>query len=241
MLWAVPFEKLEFKKRSARIADAILNAIRQGQYKASDRLPSERVLAEQMGVSRPSIREAISALELVGVLESRVGDGTYVLEADFLKRGNVVADLLERSESPFEVLDARRILESNVAWFAAERATEADVTILQRALAKMEQAINAANFEVYLQSNIELHMGLVQSLHNDYVAQELLPLIETMSNQLSGQMRRKFYEEDAGQQILMIHQSIVKAIADRDSKTARETMLEHFESVELHLGAADTG
>jgi GntR family transcriptional repressor for pyruvate dehydrogenase complex len=75
------FEKVtqaRFKKKSSFIADQILRMINSGRYNAGSKLPSERVITEQMGVSRPSLREAISALQIVGVLESRPGDGTYV-------------------------------------------------------------------------------------------------------------------------------------------------------------------
>ncbi|EKD34792.1 MAG: hypothetical protein ACD_75C02183G0001, partial [uncultured bacterium] len=75
------FEKLiqtRYKKKSSFIADQILRMINSGLYKAGSRLPSERTITEQMGVSRPSLREAISALQIVGILESRPGDGTYV-------------------------------------------------------------------------------------------------------------------------------------------------------------------
>ncbi|MBU0652918.1 MAG: GntR family transcriptional regulator [Proteobacteria bacterium] len=75
------FEKViqtKFKKKSSFIADQILRMINSGGYTAGSKLPSERIITEQMGVSRPSLREAISALQIVGILESRPGDGTYV-------------------------------------------------------------------------------------------------------------------------------------------------------------------
>ena len=77
------FQKLhqvQYQKRSSIIAEAIVQRIRHGELSAGMKLPSERVIAEQLGVSRPSVREAISALQIVGVLESHPGDGTYVCE-----------------------------------------------------------------------------------------------------------------------------------------------------------------
>ena len=75
------FQKLpqpQYRKRSSIIADFIVDQIRGNEYHAGMKLPSERTIAEQMGVSRPSVREAISALQIVGILDSRPGDGTYV-------------------------------------------------------------------------------------------------------------------------------------------------------------------
>ena len=77
------FEKVaqtRFKSKGAIIAEQILEQIKSGEYQAGSKLPPERVIAEQMGVSRPSVREAVSALHIVGVLESRPGDGTYISE-----------------------------------------------------------------------------------------------------------------------------------------------------------------
>ncbi|MDR7465382.1 MAG: GntR family transcriptional regulator, partial [Armatimonadota bacterium] len=77
----MPFQRILTKKKSTHVAEQILQAIMSGQYRVGDRLPPERVLAEEMGVSRPSVREALSALQIVGVVASRVGDGTYVRSA----------------------------------------------------------------------------------------------------------------------------------------------------------------
>jgi DNA-binding FadR family transcriptional regulator len=79
------FDKLptyRFQKRSSIIAEQIVNKIRSGEYPQGSRLPPERAIAEQMGVGRPSVREAISALQIAGLLESRPGDGTYVQQSN---------------------------------------------------------------------------------------------------------------------------------------------------------------
>jgi len=120
------FKKLESKKRNVQIAEQIIASIQDSTYKPSERLPSEREIAEQMNVSRPSVREALCALEMVGLLESRVGDGTYVRSTDPTSTRAQALAILEMSESPFDVLDARRILEATVAAIAAQRAEEAE-------------------------------------------------------------------------------------------------------------------
>src|SRR4030042_2752670 len=108
----MPCEKLSqtrFKKKSSFIADQILGMINAGRYKVGSKLPSERTITEQMGVSRPSLREAISALQIVGILESRPGDGTYVSNPvpteDLMRRAVAV---LEECDSPFENMQARK-------------------------------------------------------------------------------------------------------------------------------------
>src|SRR4030042_4632456 len=109
------FEKLtqtRFKKKSSFIADQILRLIHSGRYKVGTKLPSERIITEQMGVSRPSLREAISALQIVGILETRPGDGTYVcahVATD--ERMRQALTVLQECDSPFENMQARKALE----------------------------------------------------------------------------------------------------------------------------------
>jgi len=113
------FEKLtqtRFKKKSSFIADQILRLINSGRYKVGTKLPSERIITEQMGVSRPSLREAISALQIVGILETRPGDGTYVsapaATEDLMRQALTV---LEEHDSPFENMQARKAMEIGAA------------------------------------------------------------------------------------------------------------------------------
>ncbi|MBI3998745.1 MAG: FadR family transcriptional regulator, partial [Armatimonadetes bacterium] len=87
------FQRIATKRKSALVAEQLIEAIRSNVYRVGSRLPPERVIAEQMGVSRPSVREALSALQLAGVLESRPGDGTYVVELP--DRREAVVSLLE--------------------------------------------------------------------------------------------------------------------------------------------------
>ncbi len=117
------FEKVtqaRFKKKSSFIADQILLMINSGRYKAGSKLPSERIITEQMGVSRPSLREAISALQIVGILESRPGDGTYVCgpaaTEDLVRQA---LDVLEECDSPYENMQARKALEIGAAQLEA--------------------------------------------------------------------------------------------------------------------------
>jgi GntR family transcriptional repressor for pyruvate dehydrogenase complex len=96
------FDRLEVKNRSTQVAEVILQALRDGRYKPGDRLPSEREMAHQLGVSRPSVREAVAALQMVGVLRSRAGDGTYVGQASPLANQSRISELLRTGSSPCE-------------------------------------------------------------------------------------------------------------------------------------------
>jgi GntR family transcriptional repressor for pyruvate dehydrogenase complex len=108
----MPFEKVKTKRKHLFVAEQILSAIKQGLYEPNTKLPPERVLAEKMGVSRNSVREALSALQVLNIIESRAGDGTYVKK--LVKDINIesqILPILEKSESPFRIFEARSVLE----------------------------------------------------------------------------------------------------------------------------------
>ncbi|MBW6487423.1 MAG: GntR family transcriptional regulator, partial [Syntrophobacterales bacterium] len=148
------FEKIApagFKKKSSFIADQLLCMINAGAYAPGERLPSERAITEQMGVSRPSLREAISALQIVGILESRPGDGTYVCfpsATEDLKRQ--VLTVLEESDSPYENMQARKALEIGAVQLTIKVATDADLLAIQKAWEEKCERGRRGDLEEYL-------------------------------------------------------------------------------------------
>src|SRR6476646_9185692 len=126
----------------------IKELISSGEFTAGARLPTERELTQRFGISRSSLREAVRALALVGVLESRVGDGTYVttLEPDLLLTGIAFVGDLARAESLLEIHDVRRILEPEATRRAASRLVDEDFERLQECLHRMETADSVPAF-----------------------------------------------------------------------------------------------
>lgn len=234
------FDRLEVKNRSTQVAEVILQALRDGRYKPGDRLPSEREMAHQLGVSRPSVREAVAALQMVGVLRSRAGDGTYVGQASPLANQSRISELLRTGSSPSEVLDARQILETSAAMFAAERATPSDVAELKNAFQQLEEAIEATNFEAVVQANMLLHAAVVKATHNPIVAEVLTPLVSLMGDTLSKYMRQQLLTHERGdKELLAVHRKMVDAISTKKPTAAWKAMREHFQSVAQGLGFLD--
>lgn len=148
---SVTFRQVEERKRlSAYVAEQVLNAIQNGVYAPGDRLPPERALAEQMSVSRNSVREALSALELSNILEARVGSGTYVkhsptVGADFdgaLQRADIGYDLME-------IWEAHRELDIAIVGLAADRATSRDYEALTDISRHLESAATAGDVQEF--------------------------------------------------------------------------------------------
>src|SRR5512141_848960 len=118
----MPLQAVESRRLYRQIADQIAALIEKGEYGAGERLPPERDLAKQLGVSRPSVREALIALEVEGYVEVRVGSGVYVLGAPPERGSPLAAD-----SGPFELIRARWIIEAECAALAAKNATRAQM------------------------------------------------------------------------------------------------------------------
>src|SRR4051812_11590393 len=126
----MPLQAVDNRRLYRQIADQIAALIEKGEYGKGERLPPERDLARQLGVSRPSVREALIALEVEGYVEVRVGSGVYVLGA----RPAGVAEALPADSGPFELIKARWLIEAECAALAAKHATKAQVRAMEEAL-----------------------------------------------------------------------------------------------------------
>jgi len=231
----VPFQKIETKKKSVYAAEQILEAIQKGVYAVGDKLPPERVLAEKMGVSRPLVREALSALQLVGLLESKAGDGTYVLKP---AKGTKIRalTLLERSESLSEALEARKALERSIVELAVEKLTPAKLAHIENALEHMRQAADEKDFDEFNQANWEFHSAIVKAAENSLIERALEPLLNIMKKQLPREIRRRFYlAKGEFFETFELHRHIFEAIKSKDKQMASKAMDEHFNALENSL------
>src|ERR1044071_4340858 len=119
----MPFQSIEPRRLYRQIADQIRGLIRSGEFPAGSRLPPERDLAKQLGVSRPSVREALIALEVEGLVEVRIGSGIYVQPGH-----GAAGDAAEAQAGPFELLRARYVIESECAALAAKSAKDSQIS-----------------------------------------------------------------------------------------------------------------
>src|SRR5258706_6224899 len=129
----MPLQAVDTRRLYRQIADQITALIERGEYATGQRLPPERDLAKQLGVSRPSVREALIALEVEGYVEVRVGSGVYVLG----KRPKARRATLPADSGPFELIKARALIESECAALAAKSASRSQVRAMEQALDDM--------------------------------------------------------------------------------------------------------
>lgn len=224
------FERVRPRKVSAVAAEQIVAAIQKGDYPVGSRLPSEFELAEQMGVSRPSIREALSALQAMALIESRPGSGNYVLRAPSpLDERNAVG-LIESEAGCLEVMEAREALEPAVASLAATKAHKPNLARLKSALQRMRKFAAQNDFEEYFEADKDFHLALADAAGNPLVTSALGPLIGTMDHKVYREFTRHYYLKNVSdlQHVVDLHSEILSAVEREDGETARSRMIEHW-------------
>jgi GntR family transcriptional repressor for pyruvate dehydrogenase complex len=225
------FKKVRPRKVSAIAAEQIVDAIQRGDYPISSKLPSEFELAEQMGVSRPSIREALSALQAMSIIESRPGSGNYILRKPSSSEESATVHLIESETGCLEVMEARGVLEPPIAALVAEKASDEIVERLRRLIKEMRVHAADDEFEAYLDADKEFHIALSQASGNALIAAALAPLLVTMDQRVYREFTRHYYlrNVDDLQHVVDLHDEILGAIEAHDQQTAFEKTVEHWE------------
>jgi DNA-binding FadR family transcriptional regulator len=219
-----PHDAIATEPRLYRVVSGRIEAlIREENIKPGERLPAERDLATKLGVSRTSLREALIALELGGVVEVRGGSGVYVSEQAAQKSARPAA-----GPGPFEVLAARRMVEVEVAALAAKNATPAAVDAILVAVEQMEQ--NQDNRGENESADRDFHLAIARAAGNS----ALVGVIEYLWNQrgtLWHKLTEHFQTEELRQLTLLDHRAILAAIASHDVAGARGAMRAHLDRV----------
>lgn len=214
-----------------RAIERITAMIREGELEPGERLPTERELAARLGISRSSMREAIRALTVLGVVEARHGSGIYVtrLEAgDLLETFGVVAGL-SRGPSLVELLEVRRVLESTATALAAARITPERLAEVGRHLAAMDATDDP---EEILAHDLAFHREIAAAAGNETMA----AILEGLSSRtFRARVRRGHQEEGAFARTRREHAAIHRALAARDPEAARAAAAAHVGAVEEWL------
>jgi GntR family transcriptional repressor for pyruvate dehydrogenase complex len=216
------------KKLSDKVADLMLERILSSHLQVGDRLPSERELGEQFGVSRTVIREAVRALLAKGVLEVRAGSGLRVAAVGAATVSESMNLYVRGATLDFEhVHEVRRMLETHVAALAAERATDADVEQLESVHAEMETAVET-DVETAALVDVEFHRSIARATHNELY----LVLLDAIGQSQIELRRSNLGQGGSGPLTITHHLAILTAIRERDPDQAREAMQTHLDHVE---------
>jgi DNA-binding FadR family transcriptional regulator len=238
----VPFQAVATQRLYEQVAGQVTDLVTRGEFKPGDRLPPERDLAKALGVSRPTVREAMIALEIAGLVEVRVGAGTFV--TDKAKNGAPNGRLFEGAgSSPLELIAARRTIEPEVAALAAQLATPAEIAAIAETIAMIGAARDtpehrAADHLFHVRIGLASHNAVLTAIVDECWADMYSPMFERMgaitgliASRCSPQQRDKTNIE---------HGDVYRAIAAHDPDAARAAMDRHLEGVEriLHEGDA---
>ncbi len=217
---------IETKKRYVLVIDTILDFIKEGAFKTGDKLPPERLMAEKLKVSRPSVREAYCVLEIVGILESKVGSGTFVRSGDIDQISiNKIKDIATEEESPFE------IIEPEIVAMAVKNAVEEDIKEIEKLLNIMKSEVESSG-RYSVDSDARFHLRVAQASGN--------AVFFNIMKYIMGLLRERMWDliidgplvntKDLKSD-LEFHENILNCIKENDPKSVRPNMMRRFNEI----------
>lgn len=221
----MPIRAVDDRRLYRQIADQLTALIASGEFLRGQRLPSERDLAVQLGVSRPSVREALIALEIEGQVRVRVGAGIFVTEAE----PRPAPAPVKEGQGPFELLRARWSIEGEIAALAAREATESDLARVRAAVEMTSQTTNRD--EETSAADREFHLRIAAGTHNGALVSVVLYLWDQGRGAMWRRMEEHFQTQEMRASALREHRSIVAALEARDAARSRVAMRDHIHRV----------
>jgi GntR family transcriptional repressor for pyruvate dehydrogenase complex len=210
-----------------QIVQQIEESILKGTLKEGDQLPAERELAQQFGVSRTAVREAIKALHEKGLVDAFPGRGTFIANGN----SNSMRQSLDRilksgtSDGAAHLVEIREILEPEIAALAAARADDQDLATLRETVSVMDNARHDP--DAFIEADLDFHLSLAEAAANPFV----LSLIDSIVGLLREQRMRIFYVVGGPERGQLHHKRILDAMERRDARGAREAMQAHLRQV----------
>jgi len=228
----LPLQSIEPQRLYRQIADQLRALIGKGEFAAGARLPAERDLARQLGVSRPSVREALIALEVEGWVEVRTGSGVYVLD-----RSQRPASPIAVTEwGPLELIRARRVVEGETAALAAVHGKRRDFDAMQRAIESME-ALADRNV-MPLEGDRAFHLAIVEASGNTVLIETVQGFWDSRKGPLFTRLGGYFETVVSWRRAIAEHVAIRDAIVARDAGAARIAMHEHMDKSHQRFSAS---
>jgi DNA-binding FadR family transcriptional regulator len=215
----MPLQTVEVRRLYRQIADQLRALIDSGEIAAGSRLPAERDLAAQLGVSRPTVREALIALEVEGLIEVRMGSGIYA--AALMPAGERVV-----AEAPLETLRARALIEAELAAHAAQHGGAALLLALEQALQLMQDDIARAQMPTH--GDRLFHVRIAEAAENSVLLRIVGELFEERHSPLGRQLGNHFENADNWAHALAEHRAVLSQIEQRNADGARQAMRTHL-------------
>lgn len=216
-------EAVKVQRLYLKVAEQLSTQINDGTLEAGQRLPSERDLASLFGVSRPTIREAMIALEVACLVEVRSGSGVYVLPQKI-----DLSDLKQQDDpGPIEILEARLFVESEAAGLAATRITDEQLSELDEAMASLAAASSATKE----QCDRRFHLIIADASGNSALASTITWLWDLRDQSVVSQFFHERLRSEGIEPVIADHKAVLEAIRSHDANAARTHMYNHLKRV----------
>lgn len=222
---------------SEQLADALIVGIRDGQLKPGQRLPTEAALVERFGVSRTVVREALSRLKTLGLLESRQGSGAYIRQPDRREAERLVLTPDGSVAAVLQMVEVRRALEAEAAALAAARRTARSVKQIKSAMQAIDRAVAAGGDGVA--EDVAFHAAIAQAAGNPYLLATLAYLNQFLLDATRVTRANEATREDLAEQVRQEHAAVVAAIEAGDVAAARLAGAGHMVNAAQRIGRAD--
>ena len=218
----MPIRPIGSRRFYLQIADQVRSLIAAGEFPPGSRLPAERELAKRFGVSRPTVREGLIALEVEGYVDVRPGSGIIVTWPK-----TVAAQCAGEEEGPLEVLRARSLIEGEIAAEAAKLTKPKDIAALEQILLKMED-LSPNQHEALLAADRQFHLYIAAKLANKVLLRLVTELLDQRDNALARQFAIHFDNAKTWDAVLQEHRKTLAALAVRSPEEAGKAMRDHL-------------
>ncbi|OEF95662.1 FadR/GntR family transcriptional regulator [Desulfuribacillus alkaliarsenatis] len=232
------FKPIKVRKIYAEIVEQIKDLIKDGKLSSGDKLPTLKELAEDLKVGQSAVREALTVLEAMGIVEIRQGGGAYIRQTqldDTIEPLSMML-LLERDLS-LEVLHVRKFLEVGAAGLAARQRTEEELAKMEKALMEMEKDILAGNLGE--RADWDFHFAVAEASRNSLLIRLMHTVADNMKISMKANRRLLFEQYGMPKRLYDEHKKIYQAIKQQNSTLAEQMMYDHLHRVELYMGDFD--
>ena len=229
----MPFQAVATQRLYEQVARQVTDLVARGEFKPGDRLPPERDLAKMLGVSRPTVREAMIALEISGLVEVRVGAGAFITD----RAANGSHRLESTGASPLHLIAARRLIEPHIASLAAQHADEADLAAIHETFGLMR---HTAGTPAHREADRLFHTRIAAATKNEVLASIIDNIWAELFTPMFERMGRRsgLVEQEHGD-IMVQHDAVYRAIAAHDAEGASAAMDRHLATTERILAEGE--
>ncbi len=231
------FQKIQAKKKSQLAAEMLMDVIKKNKFKSGDKLPPERIMASEMGMSRNTLREAIAALQILGIIEVRHSQGNFVVNLnETISLSSTLEAIFSSNDDPFLVIDARIAFEPGAAALACQVATDKDLEEIELNMKQLINGIEENNLVRYSQADHDFHMKIAICTDNPIIIQTMQHIIKVLKQPLWRSMKQSLaMRSEIRDARVEEHQAIYRGLVDRDASRVSNSLLTHLKHSKKRL------